>query len=76
MLSPNGHGAALSERERAVLAAAASGLGVAEVAERLGLSVEAVRRSITSAITELGARSKLDAVVIALRRGLITLSVV
>jgi LuxR family transcriptional regulator, regulator of acetate metabolism len=68
--------AGLTAHERDVLAASATGLGVAEVAERLGLSVEAVRRSITSAIRKLDARSKLEAVVVALRRGLISLSVV
>src|SRR5829696_7527988 len=53
------------------LGASAIGLGVAEVADLLGLSPDAVRASIASAITKLGARSKLEAVVVALRGGLI-----
>ncbi len=61
--------------ERAVLAACASGLIITEVAEMLGQPAEDVRRSVASAIVKLGARSKLEAVVIALRRGLIALLV-
>jgi DNA-binding NarL/FixJ family response regulator len=63
----------LTARECAVLAASATGLSVVEVAERLSTSPDAIRRSIASAITKLGANSKLEAVVIALRRGLIVL---
>jgi DNA-binding CsgD family transcriptional regulator len=49
----------------------AEGLGVTEAADTLGLSPEAARRLLASAVTKLGARSKLEAVIIALREGLI-----
>jgi two-component system nitrate/nitrite response regulator NarL len=61
----------LTERERAVLAASATGLGVAEVADLLDESPESVRRALFSVLTKLGARSKLEAVLIAIQRGLI-----
>jgi DNA-binding NarL/FixJ family response regulator len=66
----------ITDEERAVLAASAVGLSVTEVAARLDRSPEHVRQMFASAIRKLGARSKLEAVIIALRRGLITLSVV
>jgi DNA-binding CsgD family transcriptional regulator len=71
--SPDGQSAGLTPRECAVLAASATGRTVAEVAELLGQSPEEVRRHLGSAIARLGARSKLEAVLVALRRGLITL---
>jgi two-component system nitrate/nitrite response regulator NarL len=71
--SSNGATVILTAQERAVLAASAKGLGVIEVAQSLDLSPEAVRAAIASAAEKLGARSKLEAVVIALRTGLIDL---
>ena len=44
---------------------------MAEVAEQRGLGPDAVRRHIEAAMAALGARSKLEAVVLALRQGLI-----
>jgi two-component system nitrate/nitrite response regulator NarL len=70
---PDGRGAGLTGRESAVLAASATGLSVGEVADRLGVSPNAVRAALALAITKLAARSKLEAVIIALRRGLIVL---
>jgi len=64
----------LTEEERIVLALVASGLNTSEVATCLARPPEAIRRAIGSALTRLGARSKLEAVTIALRRGLIDLS--
>jgi DNA-binding CsgD family transcriptional regulator len=61
----------LTVPERDVLAVSAAGGSVPEVAARLGLPREAVRGLLASAITRLGARSKLEAIIIALRRGLI-----
>jgi two-component system nitrate/nitrite response regulator NarL len=61
----------LTPLERAVLAASATGLCVAEVADFLDEPPEAVRRALASLITKLGASSKLEALVIAIRRGLI-----
>ena len=63
----------LTAQERAVLAASAKGLGSADVAELVGQPLEAVRRHLASAIEELGARSKLEAIILAYRRGLIDL---
>jgi DNA-binding NarL/FixJ family response regulator len=71
--SPDGQGVGLTPQERAVLAASATGLSLVEVAGQVGTSPEVVRLSIASAIKKLGARSKLEAVVIALRRGLMVL---
>ncbi len=61
----------LTRRERDVLAASARGLGANGVARELGLPAAAVRAALASAIDKLGARSKLEAVVSALRDGLI-----
>jgi DNA-binding NarL/FixJ family response regulator len=62
---------ALTEHERVVLTASARGLSVLEVSELLGLSSDTVRGLIASAIQTLGARSKLEVVMLALRHGLI-----
>ena len=51
----------------------ATGLTTAEVAERLGIGPDEVRRHLVGAMAALGARSKLEAVLLALRRGLIDL---
>jgi DNA-binding NarL/FixJ family response regulator len=64
----------LDARECQILRAFATGLSSAEAAERLGLPIDAVRGLAKSAIVKLGARSKIEAVVIALRRRLIDLS--
>ena len=61
----------LTVRENLVLAGAGVGLSVREIAEELRDSPEAVSRSLASAIEKLGAHSELEAVIIALRRGLI-----
>jgi DNA-binding CsgD family transcriptional regulator len=66
-----GSGAVLTARERQVLAASASGLLITEVAAVLGLSPETVRTVLGSAMAKLGARSKLEAIVIALKDDLI-----
>jgi DNA-binding NarL/FixJ family response regulator len=63
----------LTEQEHAALTASAVGRDVDAVAEYLGLAPEAVHAALASAIGKLGARSKLEAVVIALRAGLIDL---
>ena len=55
---------------RQVIELSATGLTTPEVAERLGVPREEVRERIREAIVTLGARSKLEAVVIALRLAL------
>jgi DNA-binding NarL/FixJ family response regulator len=69
----SGARARLTARERAVLAASATGLVLTGVADALDLSPEAVRAALASAIAKLGARSKLEAVIVALRDGMIDL---
>ena len=61
----------LTEGERRALGLSARGLLVAEVAEAMCASPDTVRVWLASAITKLGARSKLQAIIVALRRGLI-----
>lgn len=61
----------LSSRQRVLLALLATGLTSGEVADVLRVSVDEVRTEISGAIGIVGARSKLEAVVIALRDGLI-----
>jgi DNA-binding CsgD family transcriptional regulator len=59
----------MTANERAALSLAAAGLGVTEVAEALNESPHAVRGVLASAVRKLGARSKLEAVLIALQTG-------
>ena len=64
----------LNAEERRALNLSARGLGVTEVAEAMGTSSEVVRVWLASAIDVLGAHSKLEAVLMAARRGEIDLS--
>jgi DNA-binding NarL/FixJ family response regulator len=66
-------GEILTSHERSVLALSATGLGIDDVAARLGRPTERARQALASVIGKLGARSKLEAVVIALNAGLIDL---
>lgn len=61
----------LTEREREVLALVAEGLPNAAIADRLVVSVHTVRNHIASLSAKLGAHSKLEALSIAVRRGLL-----
>ena len=61
----------LAPLEAAVLRAAAAGMGSAEAAAQLGMTAHDVELSLREAITKLGARSRIEAVVIAIRLGLI-----
>jgi DNA-binding NarL/FixJ family response regulator len=61
----------LSEQQRAVLALSATGLLPDEVAAELQVPVHEVRAHLTSAMARLSAQSKLEAVIVALRPGLI-----
>lgn len=61
----------LSRRELEVLQLLSEGLSTSEVADRLFLSVNTVRNHVTHLMAKLGARSRLEAVNVAVRRGLI-----
>jgi two-component system, NarL family, response regulator DevR len=61
----------LTDREREVLGLVAEGLPNAVIAERLVVSVHTVRNHIASLSAKLGAHSKLEALSIAVRRGLL-----
>jgi DNA-binding NarL/FixJ family response regulator len=61
----------LTEREREVLALVAEGLSNAAIAERLVVSVHTVRNHVASLSAKLGAHSKLEALSIAVRQGLL-----
>lgn len=63
----------LTQHQRAVLSLLATGLTSAGVGATLRIPVDEVRATARDTIRALGARSKLDAVIIALRRGLIRL---
>jgi len=59
----------LSPREREVLDLLANGLTGEEAAVRLSLSPETIRTHIRNAMGKLGARTRVHAVAIAMRRG-------
>ncbi len=61
----------LSRRETEVLGLLAQGLSTCELSTRLELSVNTVRNHVQKAIRRLGAHSKLEAVAIAQREGII-----
>jgi LuxR family quorum sensing-dependent transcriptional regulator len=61
----------LTRQERDILAASARGASVREVASELGVTEHEVRGALADAIRQLGARSKLEAVILALRHSLI-----
>jgi DNA-binding NarL/FixJ family response regulator len=69
--SPEPTGPELTTREMEVLALLAEGLSNDAIAERLELSLHTIRNHVQKTITKLGAHSKLEAVSIALRTGLI-----
>jgi DNA-binding NarL/FixJ family response regulator len=61
----------LTEREREVLGLLSEGLTNAAIAERLVVSVHTVRNHVANLSAKLGARSKLEALSIAVREGLL-----
>jgi DNA-binding NarL/FixJ family response regulator len=62
----------LTPRETAVLLCLADGLSNEEISKRLFISIHTLRNHVQSIIGKLGAHSKLEAVSIAIRKGLIT----
>jgi DNA-binding NarL/FixJ family response regulator len=66
-----GPGDDLSDRELEVLTLLAEGVATKAIAEQLYLSVHTVRNHIQRILMKLGAHSKLEAVSIALREGII-----
>jgi len=64
-------GAELTSRELEVLTLLAEGLANQAIAEKLTVSVHTVRNHVQNILTKLKAHSKLEAVAIAVRRGLI-----
>ena len=68
------HGRRLTSEGCGILTLSAAGWTTTEVTEMLGHRPEAVRSMLVSAINKLGAHSKLEAVIIAIRHGLIELS--
>ena len=67
----NGHGGGkvLSSRESEVLAMLADGLTGEEIARRLVLSPETVRTHVRNAMNKLGARTRAQAIAVAMRDG-------
>lgn len=61
----------LSARERDVLEMIAAGMGNAEIATRLYISVNTVRNHVAALLTKLDARTRGEAVAIAVREGII-----
>lgn len=61
----------LTRRERQVLEALAEGLDSKEVARRLHITVETERTHMVKILTKLGAHSRLQALVLAARHGLV-----
>jgi DNA-binding NarL/FixJ family response regulator len=68
-----GGDAALTRREGQVLALLAEGLSNKTIAERLGVSDRTAKFHVESILAKLGAQSRSEAIVIAARRGLVSL---
>lgn len=66
--------APLSQREIEVLALVAKGLGNKEIAQHLFISDKTVRNHVASCMEKLGANDRTEAVVTAVKRGLIRVS--
>ncbi|WP_199827758.1 response regulator transcription factor [Streptomyces specialis] len=64
-------GATLTPRERETLLLLAEGLSTAQVGERLGVAHNTARNHVQRVLEKTGARSKLEAVAIARREGLL-----
>lgn len=63
----------LSQRERQVLIMAKEGLTNQHIADRIGLSIKTIENHMRAILFKLNARSRVDAVVKALKEGTIEL---
>jgi DNA-binding NarL/FixJ family response regulator len=63
----------LTERERGILRLAACGMGNAEIAVRLSVSMRTVQAHLTQIFNKLGVGSRTEAVIAGLRRGMLHL---
>jgi DNA-binding NarL/FixJ family response regulator len=64
-------GTTLTARERETLSLLVEGVGTTEISERLGVARNTARNHVQRVLEKLGARSKLEAVAIARREGMI-----
>jgi PAS domain S-box-containing protein len=72
---PEAMTATLTPRQRQVLHAIAEGKSTTQIAEELHLAPTTVRNYVRAVLRALGARSRLEAVLIALREGIVSLDV-
>lgn len=70
---PRGGSGELTERERQVVALLAEGLSNKLIADRLGISDHTAKFHVNGVMAKLGAGTRTEAVVEAVRRGLVTL---
>ncbi|MCZ7540849.1 MAG: response regulator [Anaerolineae bacterium] len=70
---PGAEGDQPDELDRAILAGVAAGKTNDQIAERLGLDPQIVDQQLAQLIAQLGARSRVETGLIALRRGLVSL---
>jgi DNA-binding NarL/FixJ family response regulator len=73
LMPPNRPAELLSEREFDVLCLAARGLPNKEIARRLGLSIRTVHSHLANIFTKMQVGSRTEAVLLALRQGMISL---
>ena len=64
----------LTQREQEILSLIGEGADNKKIADRLVVSPHTVRTHVQNLLAKLGAHSKLEALTIAARRGLVTLS--
>ena len=71
MVKAEGERQVLSRREELILRAAAAGMGSDKTAKQFGMTAYDVELTLRAVMTKLGARSRIEAVVTAVRSGLI-----